>query len=55
MTTHYSISKTTKAEIERLLKALTARKTITLREVNDNRRAKLMLNKLARLNHNGQS
>ncbi len=35
MTTHYSISKTTKAEI-------------------DNRRAKLMLNKLARLNHNGQ-
>ncbi len=44
----YTISKTTKAEIERLLTALSRRTATTLREINDNRRARQMLTKLSR-------
>lgn len=47
----YTISKTTKAEIERLLTALSRRSASTLREVNDNRRARLLLHKLANMRH----
>ncbi len=49
----YTISKTTKAEIERLLTALSRRSASTLREVNDSRRARLLLHKLANMKSNG--
>lgn len=50
---YYLLSKTTKREIERLLMALSARRADVLKEINDSRRARLMLSKLNRLKNYG--
>ena len=47
----YLLSKTTKNEIERLLAALNVRPAKTLREINENRRARVLIGKLKKLKH----
>ena len=45
----FLLTKTDKAAVERLLQALSRRRAVTTRELNENRMAKQMLTKLSKL------
>jgi len=49
----YLLTKTDKAAVERLLQALSRRRAVTTRELNENRMARLMLTKLTKLKTTG--